>query len=146
MNVSDFFYITLVYIIFIMRSSVIRQLKKNKPEFRLSQRRAEGLQKALNLMRSSHMISSKEKKSYKGVISGKIYSFEVWNKKIYHDLLNLGLTPAKTRDMKFPQLPSKYMNHFIWGLHDGDGALYRNRFDGNFHHHPPSKEFQYLFS
>jgi len=105
-------------------------LKKNKPEIRLSQRNKEGLQKVLNLMRSSHMISTKNKKSYKGVISGKIYSFEVWNKKLYHDLLNLGLTPAKSTKMKFPDVPPKYMNHFIRGLYDGDGSFYINRFDG----------------
>jgi hypothetical protein len=105
-------------------------LKKNKPEFRLSQRNQEVLQKVLNLMRSSHMISAKDKKSYKGVISGKIYSFSIYNKKIYHDLLNLGLTPAKSTNMKFPEVPTKYMNHFIRGLYDGDGAFYINRFDG----------------
>ena len=105
-------------------------LKKNKPEFRLSQRNQEGLQKVLNLMSSSHTIAVKEKKSYKGVISGKIYSFEVWNKKLYNDLLNLGLIPAKSTEMKFPEVPPKYMNHFIRGLYDGDGSFYINRFDG----------------
>jgi hypothetical protein len=105
-------------------------LKKNKPEFRLSQRNQEGLQKVLNLMRSSHMISAKEKRSYKGVISGKIYSFSIYNKKLYHDLLNLGLTPAKSTKMKFPDVPPKYMNHFMRGLYDGDGSFYINRFYG----------------
>jgi len=105
-------------------------LKKNKPEFRLSQRNKDGLQKVLNLMRSSHMISAKDKRSYKGVISGKIYSFSIYNKKIYNDLLNLGLTPAKSTEMKFPEVPPKYMNHFIRGLYDGDGSFYINRFDG----------------
>jgi intein-encoded DNA endonuclease-like protein len=105
-------------------------LKKNKPEFRLNQHNQEGLQKVLNLMRSSHTISYKEKKSYKGVISGKIYSFSIYNKKLYNDLLNLGLTPSKSTEMKFPDIPSKYMNHFIRGLYDGDGSFYINRFDG----------------
>jgi hypothetical protein len=105
-------------------------MEKSNPVFRLSQRAPDGLQKVLNLMRSSHMISAKGKKSYKGVISGKIYSFKVWNKKLYNDLLNLGLTPAKSTDMKFPEVPSNYMNHFIRGLYDGDGSFYINRFDG----------------
>ncbi|MFC2146665.1 LAGLIDADG family homing endonuclease, partial [Acidobacteriota bacterium] len=105
-------------------------IKKNKPEFRLSQRSQDGLQKVLNLMRSSHMISAKGSRLYKGVISGKIYSFEVWNKKLYNDLLNLGLTPAKSTNMKFPEVPSNYMNHFMRGLYDGDGSFYINRFDG----------------
>jgi len=102
----------------------------SSPVFRLSQRTPDGLQKALNLMRSTHMIAVKEKKSYKGVISGKIYNFKVWNKKMYNDLLNLGLTPAKSTEMKFPEVPPKYMNHFIRGLYDGDGSFYINRFDG----------------
>ena len=105
-------------------------LKKNKPEFRLNQRNQEGLQKVLNLMRSSHTIAAKEKKSYKGMISGKIYSFSIYNKKLYNDLLNLGLTPAKSTERKFPDVPPKYMNHFIRGLYDGDGSFHINRFDG----------------
>jgi hypothetical protein len=105
-------------------------MEKSSPVFRLSQRTPDGLRKVLNLMRSSHMISTKDKKSYKGVISGKIYSFKVWNKKLYNDLLNLGLTPAKSTNMKFPEVPSNYMNHFMRGLYDGDGSFYINRFDG----------------
>jgi hypothetical protein len=105
-------------------------MEKSNPVFRLSQRSPDGLRKALNLMRSSHTIAVKGKKSYKGVISGKIYSFKVWNKKLYNDLLNLGLTPAKSTGMKFPEVPPKYMNHFIRGLYDGDGSFYINRFDG----------------
>lgn len=105
-------------------------MEKSNPVFRLNQRSPDGLQKVLNLMRSSHMISAKDKMSYKGVISGKIYSFKVWNKKLYNDLLNLGLTPAKSTEMKFPDVPPKYMNHFIRGLYDGDGSFYINRFDG----------------
>jgi len=104
-------------------------LETSNPVFRLSQRAPDGLRKALNLMRSSHKIAAKEKKSYKGVISGKIYSFKVWNKKMYNDLLKLGLTPAKSTEMKFPDIPPKYMNHFIRGLYDGDGSFYINRFD-----------------
>jgi intein-encoded DNA endonuclease-like protein len=104
-------------------------IKKNKPEFRLSQRNQEGLQKVLNLMRSSHMISIQGKRSYKGVVSGKIYTFSIYNKKLYHDLLDLGLTPAKSTEMKFPEIPPKYMNHFIRGLYDGDGSFYISRFD-----------------
>jgi hypothetical protein len=106
-------------------------LKKNKPEFRLSQRSPDGLRKVLNLMRSNHMISTREKKSYKGVISGKIYSIEIWNKKLYDDLINFGLTPAKSTDMKFPEVPPGYMNHYLRGLYDGDGSFYINRFDGS---------------
>jgi predicted DNA-binding protein YlxM (UPF0122 family) len=105
-------------------------MEKSNPVFRLSQRSPDGLQKALNLMRSSHMISTQGKRSYKGVISGKIYSFKVWNKKLYSDLLNLGLTPAKSTEMKFPEVPQEYMNHFIRGLYDGDGSFYINRSDG----------------
>lgn len=104
-------------------------LHKTRPILRLNQRESEGLQKVLNLMSSSHMISYKDKKPYKGVISGKIYSFSIYNKRLYHDLLKLGLTPAKSTEMKFPDIPPKYMNHFIRGLYDGDGSFYINRFD-----------------
>jgi predicted DNA-binding protein YlxM (UPF0122 family) len=104
-------------------------METSHPVFRLSQQTPDGLRKALNLMRSTHMIAVKDKKSYKTAVSGKIYSFKVWNKKMYDDLLNLGLTPAKARSMKFPDVPPKYMNHFVRGLYDGDGTFYRSNFD-----------------
>jgi hypothetical protein len=40
------------------------------------------------------------------------------------------MKPAKSTDMKFPQVPPEYMNHFIRGLYDGDGSFYINRFNG----------------
>jgi hypothetical protein len=46
---------------------------------------------------------------------------------LYDDLLNLGLTPRKSRTMQFPKIPEPYVRHFIRGCWDGDGSVYLER-------------------
>ena len=46
--------------------------------------------------------------------------------KMCYDLINLGCTPNKTYDIKFPSfdiVPHKYMRSFIRGFFDGDGCI-----------------------
>jgi hypothetical protein len=106
-------------------------LEKSRPVFSLSQRESSGLKKVLKLMNSNANIAFKEAKRYKSSVSGKIYSFKIWNKKIYERLLQLGLRPDKSYTMSFPDIPIKFLNHFIRGCFDGDGLFYQNRFDGS---------------
>lgn len=51
------------------------------------------------------------------------YNIQIRNKNIYNDLIKLGLTPRKSKVVKFPQLPNKYSPDFIRGLFDGDGSV-----------------------
>lgn len=39
-------------------------------------------------------------------------------------MIRLGVTPNKSLDIKFPDIPKKYLRHFIRGLFDGDGSVY----------------------
>jgi intein/homing endonuclease len=40
------------------------------------------------------------------------------------DLMNIhGLTPNKSKDVKMPDVPNEYLNHFIRGYFDGDGHI-----------------------
>jgi hypothetical protein len=70
-------------------------------------------------MKSEHPI--KRITSYKNHQS----SFRFSSKKIYKRLSDIGLTPAKTFTIKFPQIDKDFTRHFIRGYFDGDGCLYK---------------------
>lgn len=56
-----------------------------------------------------------------------LYTLNITNKKISLDLLNLGLTKAKTHTLQFPNksiVPNKLLKHFVRGYFDGDGSIY----------------------
>jgi len=52
------------------------------------------------------------------------YCLRIGNKKIFDDLIKLGLTPRKSHRIKFPEMPTNLVSHFIRGYFDGDGCLY----------------------
>lgn len=55
------------------------------------------------------------------------YKFITHSRKIFDDLLKLGLSPRKSRILKFPtesQVPHYLLRHFIRGYFDGDGSIY----------------------
>jgi len=66
----------------------------------------------------------------------KIVDFRFGCRKMFDDLVKLGITPRKSLTLKFPKVPDKYLSHFIRGYVDGDGCLcvfskpsyHRNRF------------------
>ncbi len=47
----------------------------------------------------------------------------VTSEKIKKDLFNLGITPNKTRTVKYPSIPENLQSHFIRGVFDGDGCI-----------------------
>lgn len=54
-------------------------------------------------------------------------SLQVSNKKIYEDLLRLGVRPRKTFNMNFPIINKNLYRHFIRGYFDGDGTFSSNK-------------------
>ncbi|MFC1699516.1 hypothetical protein ACFL1I_06145 [Candidatus Omnitrophota bacterium] len=64
-------------------------------------------------MQAEHKIGEKERGS----------RLQVRNRKIYSDLLRLGLTPRKSRTIKFLNIPKKYLSDFVRGCFDGDGCV-----------------------
>lgn len=54
-------------------------------------------------------------------------SLQVSNKKIYEDLLTLGVKPRKTFNMDFPIINKDLYRHFIRGYFDGDGTFSSNK-------------------
>jgi len=53
----------------------------------------------------------------------KRYRLEIGSKEMFNDLLNLGLTPRKSKTIKLPDIPDKYFPHFLRGYFDGDGCV-----------------------
>lgn len=51
------------------------------------------------------------------------YRLIVVNKKFCQDLMKLGIPPRKSLTVRFPEIPKKYLPHFVRGVIDGDGSV-----------------------
>lgn len=51
------------------------------------------------------------------------YLLRIGSHKIYNDLKALGLHPRKSLDMRFPEIPYKFLPDFVRGYFDGDGTI-----------------------
>ncbi len=51
------------------------------------------------------------------------YFLRIGSHKIYDDLSALGLFPNKSLTIKFPNVPARFLSHFIRGYFDGDGHV-----------------------
>jgi hypothetical protein len=49
--------------------------------------------------------------------------FEISSEEIYRDLIKLGGTPCKSKNIKLPYVPLKFFPDFLGGLFDGDGCV-----------------------
>ncbi len=58
------------------------------------------------------------------------FRIQIGNKEMFNDLCFIGVTPNKTRRIKMPKIPNKFIKHFVRGYFDGDGNVwsgYMNR-------------------
>lgn len=53
----------------------------------------------------------------------KKYLLRIGSHKMYDDLVLRGLYPNKSLTIKFPQIPPKFLSHFVLGYFDGDGSV-----------------------
>ena len=53
-----------------------------------------------------------------------IYIFGFAREKMSDRLRELGITKNKSLDVIFPDIPSKFLSHFIRGVFDGDGSVF----------------------
>jgi hypothetical protein len=73
-------------------------------------------------------VTYKDGKTYKSVES---YRLRIGSKKMFGDLLKLGLTPRKSLTIKFPKdIPDDYLGDFIRGYFDGDGCVFLEKAKG----------------
>lgn len=90
----------------------------------ISQKESELLEKVLKLMDSETKLLFRKRKEFSNTVSGETYYFHLNSDLIYDDLVRLGLTPNKSLTLRFPDVPSEYVNHFIRGCWDGDGSVF----------------------
>ena len=78
------------------------------------------IEKIRRVMGSEHKIYCKKsrKENHKNC-----YQIQIGSKKIFNDLILLGLTPDKSLTLKFPKIPDCYLADFIRGYFDGDGHV-----------------------
>ena len=104
-------------------------IRKNKSGYELGilsfgQKDKELVEKFLNLMECDAKIRYRERQDLENTTSGELYFFSIANNDLSNDLLRLGVTQNKSLDMKFPEIPTDLIRHFIRGFFDGDGSVY----------------------
>lgn len=87
------------------------------------------LEKVGGAMSSNHTIYTRKSRVVK-FSNGKTYFckenyvIRIGSKKMFLDLLNKGITPRKSLNMKLPEVPDCVFNFFLRGYFDGDGSVY----------------------
>lgn len=55
------------------------------------------------------------------------YRLDISHRSIVDDLINLGVTPRKSKTLSWPNIPKPYVWHFIRGYYDGDGSIFHGK-------------------
>ena len=110
------------------------KLRSMTLELGLSYKDREHLEKFKMCLEANIPIFEKTNK-----LKGKEYKsvrIQLNNTKICYDLCDLGCTPHKTYNIKFPTfdiVPKEFMRDFIRGFFDGDGCIYISTMNGKPH-------------
>lgn len=104
---------------------LVKPTRTSKFMVTVGQKEEELLEKLLVLLKSNAKLTFKPKRG----ITGALYTISINNEEIYADLQRLGLTPAKSLTLQFPDMPSDCVRHFIRGCWDGDGSVYFQKRD-----------------
>lgn len=95
---------------------------------KFSNKDREIIEKIRSVLRAEHPIHSRpphmvlHKNGF--YRSSELFFLRIGSRRMFADLIELGLSPNKSKIMRFPAVPSKYLNHFIRGYFDGDGTIY----------------------
>ncbi len=71
------------------------------------------------LLGSNHKIT--ERKRIRNRVPS--YRLQIGSKAMLNDLSRLGMIPRKSKTIRLPTIPAKYLTHFIRGYFDGDGSV-----------------------
>ena len=77
----------------------------------------EGIRKSLD---SNHKIATRIRPKEKNVI----YRLQIGSKEMCNDLRALGAVEQKTYRLVLPDVPTRYIGHFVRGYFDGDGNVW----------------------
>lgn len=100
--------------------NLFHDTKRGTYRIAMAQKQPELLNKVLKLMDCDARLRHRKKRG----IAGEVYFFDIQQKKVYSDLVNLGLSPNKSNTIEFPNIPQGLVRHFIRGCWDGDGSIY----------------------
>ncbi|MCH8904811.1 MAG: hypothetical protein IIA45_12970 [Bacteroidetes bacterium] len=89
-----------------------------------AQKDKELVEKMLKLMKCDAKIRFRKRRVLENITAGELYYFSIGNNDLANDLRRLGVTPKKSLSMKFPEIPTDYLSHFVHGFFDGDGSVY----------------------
>lgn len=81
------------------------------------------LRKVKNILKSKHKIALKRKsnENWKNT-----YLLQIGSKEVYNSLTDLGFTANKEFRLTLPNVPDRYLRHFVRGYFDGDGCISYN--------------------
>lgn len=92
------------------------------------------IDKIRSVMCSEHRVQKIKPKEFtfnnKIYVSKEKYLLRIGSHEIYDDLVRLGITPHKSKTIKFPSVPGSFISSFIRGYFDGDGCVsiyYKNK-------------------
>lgn len=91
------------------------------------------------IMNDLQPIIAPNRKLYKRVMKNKnhntIYSIVNTNELAIKKLDELGIRENKSFNVRMPDIEEGLMSHFVRGVFDGDGSIYRNRVNGHTYKH-----------
>lgn len=113
-------------------SSDLKDEKRRKLSIHLKAEDVHILKKFKKFLRTKKKLYYAGVKYYgkKDTKSNPKYILEISSKKIHADLTKLGLTPNKTKLLKYPNykiVPKNLMRHYIRGAFDGDGSINKGK-------------------
>lgn len=88
------------------------------------QKEKELVEKVLKLMDCDARIRFSKRRKYKLTTASEMFSFAIGSNELKDDLMGLGIGPAKSLILEFPEMPKQFIRHFIRGCWDGDGSVY----------------------
>lgn len=99
----------------------IDKKRKNKSFiFNITSVNLRHLYKIRKILGSNHKISKK----FGSNIYKTGYQIQIRNSVLAKDLINIGVFPRKTYNLKPIKVPKKYFSSFVRGFFDGDGTVY----------------------
>ena len=64
--------------------------------------------------------------------SSELFKLRIGSRRMFNDLLDFGIIPNKSKIVTFPNIPSRYLSHFVRGYFDGDGCVYIKKGKGKY--------------
>lgn len=97
--------------------------------FSFSSKDKEIIEQIRLVMGSNHPIDRREPRLVKfsdGRLAhaGEVFRLRIGSRRMFVDLLALGLIPRKSKVIDFPDVPKKYLGDFVRGYFDGDGCVH----------------------